>query len=152
MAKRCCKCKTEKDEQDFHRNSASKDGLHGECKDCAKQIRRDQYKDNPDLLREANLLRYFGIGIQEYNKLHASQGGCCAICKKKLETLSVDHDHTTGAIRGLLCPQCNFGIGNFLNDIGLLKSAIAYLEEAPKKMHLEHGLMRLLYKHRKDRC
>lgn len=66
------------------------------------------------------------------------QNGVCAICKKPetakkqsgngIKRLSVDHDHTTGAIRGLLCMYCNTALGKFKDDIEILKSAIVYLE------------------------
>ncbi|QCU78667.1 hypothetical protein E7744_11295 [Citricoccus sp. SGAir0253] len=64
------------------------------------------------------------------------QGGVCAICGKpetvmrfgKLKTLSVDHNHVTGAPRGLLCQGCNQGIGHFAEDIAVMNSAVRYLE------------------------
>ena len=67
----------------------------------------------------------------------ADQDGTCAICNKKNKMkkskkdayqLSVDHNHDTGEIRGLLCMNCNFGIGNFKDSIEILKEAIKYLE------------------------
>ncbi len=66
-----------------------------------------------------------------------SQGGVCAICKKEeqiidkgggTQRLSVDHDHDTGKIRGLLCNDCNVGLGRFKDNLELLRSAVAYLE------------------------
>lgn len=80
-------------------------------------------------------LRYFhGITIDDYDRIHAEQAGVCAICKRppdgtnrRTKTLHVDHDHTTGTIRGLLCQQCNMGLGAFRDDVTLLDSARDYL-------------------------
>lgn len=132
-------------------NSSVNDGLHGECIACAKTLRARSYKNNPLRHKEWLLLRHFGIDYAGYLRLYAKQNGSCAICNKKQDVLNVDHDHVTGVIRGLLCSACNFGIGNFVNDISLLKSAISYLEKSPKEITLEQGLMKLLYKDRKDR-
>ena len=64
--------------------------------------------------------------------MFAIQRGCCAICgthqsEMKIR-LSVDHDHTTGKIRSLLCKSCNIGLGEFKDRVELLKKAISYLE------------------------
>lgn len=78
----------------------------------------------------------YGISAEEYEALLASQGGLCAICRQPevhktrgggVKNLSVDHDHETGAVRGLLCVRCNAGLGNFKDRIDILNQAIAYL-------------------------
>lgn len=78
----------------------------------------------------------YGIGLDVYEKMLVAQGGVCLICKEK-ETrknkhtgtcrLHVDHCHKTGKVRGLLCQRCNFGIGNFREDSGIMLEAIKYL-------------------------
>jgi hypothetical protein len=59
------------------------------------------------------------------------QGGVCAICSKPDEVegrrMAIDHNHDTGAVRGLLCGNCNRGLGNFQDDIDMLKKATDYL-------------------------
>ena len=89
-------------------------------------------------------LKYkFGITIEEYDLLLEAQGGTCALCDglnniRKKSTysgnpvamaLSVDHNHKTGKVRGLLCNGCNTSLGKFRDDPVLLKKAIKYLEE-----------------------
>lgn len=84
---------------------------------------------HPGRRKHYNLLRY-GIGGEEYAQLLENQGGVCAICGSPCPTgkdLSVDHDHGTGAIRGLLCHHCNIGLGHFKDNPALLNAAIAYL-------------------------
>jgi hypothetical protein len=72
--------------------------------------------------------------MEEYDKLFEAQGGCCAICHRPDETfkkhLSVDHNHETGKVRGLLCGNCNTGLGKFQESLTLFDSARAYLLKA----------------------
>lgn len=67
----------------------------------------------------------------QYDQLRQEQGGVCSICQGTNPSgsrLSVDHDHNTGAIRGLLCSSCNRGIGYLKDDIALVSAALAYLQ------------------------
>lgn len=78
--------------------------------------------------RDHQLKSQFGISLNDYEKILESQGGVCAICKERPEeTLAVDHCHSTGIIRGLLCASCNNGLGRFKDDPELLVAAIDYL-------------------------
>ena len=87
---------------------------------------RDKYKTNA---RQCRLKKY-GITSEEYQSLYKLQGGVCAICFRPPNgrMLSVDHDHETKKIRGLLCDNCNHGIGVFKEDLTVFYSAIAYLK------------------------
>jgi hypothetical protein len=81
----------------------------------------------------ANDIRYrFGITRDTYYAMLSEQGGVCKICGGKptgrRNRLSVDHDHTTGIIRGLLCEHCNRGLGCFKDDLGLFRKVIEYLQ------------------------
>jgi Recombination endonuclease VII len=64
-------------------------------------------------------------------ELFERQNGTCAICGReeweKVKVLGVDHDHKTGRVRGLLCTDCNMGLGKFKDDPALLRKAIKYL-------------------------
>lgn len=88
-------------------------------------------------------LRY-GISEFVYQEMLRAQGGLCAICKRpetrlkhgRIKRLAVDHDHETGRVRGLLCHQCNAGIGNFRDSSILLESASVYIkQESPLSFH-----------------
>ena len=77
--------------------------------------------------------RHYGIGLVEYTQMLEVQGGVCAICGCPCATgrrLAVDHCHTTGKVRGLLCGNCNKGLGSFKDDPRLIRKAIDYLEKA----------------------
>ena len=73
-----------------------------------------------------------------YEQILAEQSGVCAICAKPPNgsRLCVDHNHETGQVRGLLCYQCNTGLGSFRDDKGLLKSALAYLRGTSQRGQL----------------
>jgi hypothetical protein len=80
-------------------------------------------------------LRYnYGISLEDYNLLLMNQQHSCKICGKEFQLdnphdIHVDHDYTTGKVRGLLCQKCNMAIGLFNDDINKLLTAIKYLED-----------------------
>lgn len=85
---------------------------------------------------DKHLRRKFGISAEEYMLLLDEQDGRCKICLRTPEEvgdkgcprLAVDHDHETGAVRGLLCRPCNAGLGHFQDSPELMASAINYLK------------------------
>lgn len=87
--------------------------------------------------RRSNLKRKTGISVEKYNELLKLQGGKCAIdgCivfDSPRSHLHVDHDHTTGIIRGLLCSNCNTGLGLFEESPQKLMAAVGYLDKGIK--------------------
>jgi hypothetical protein len=96
------------------------------------RIRSKKYAARHPLEKKAHALRFnYGITLEQYEAMVAAQEDCCAICgnppsdKRKL---AVDHNHDTGAVRGLLCTTCNVGIGALKDDLRLLRAAVNYLE------------------------
>lgn len=89
------------------------------------------HETNKDRVRHLNLQRRFKITLEEYNNLLSKQNECCAICHKHQSEfkikLAVDHDHNNGKVRGLLCSNCNNGLGRFKDNKDLLSEAIKYL-------------------------
>lgn len=80
--------------------------------------------------QSSRLRKLYTITIEDYEVMLESQDGMCAICKGHERTgtlFSVDHDHSTGVIRGLLCRSCNSGIGFFKDDIVRVQAAVDYL-------------------------
>lgn len=104
------------------------------------KIKRRAYKQTPkakDARRNQLFIKNFGITLEHYNRLYAEQRGVCAICEKP-ETLivrgvpynlAVDHCHVTGRVRGLLCRDCNQGIGKFHDTVALFARATSYLQQ-----------------------
>lgn len=87
-------------------------------------------KDADDNRRFLKL--YYKMSVEDYEKRYKDQNGCCAICRGNNlngRRLSVDHNHVTGYIRGLLCGNCNLGIGNFKDNVEFFKIAIDYLQK-----------------------
>jgi hypothetical protein len=98
---------------------------------------KERYASDPSYYRRAELQRKFGISLEDYNVILEEQGGVCAICSQpetairmgRVLPLSVDHNHRTGAVRGLLCTACNIGLGSLAESKVRLNAAIAYLDK-----------------------
>jgi hypothetical protein len=126
---------------EFYRDSSKKDGLRNECKSCKKVKAAAYYDDNRESQveylkkwREHNPNHHFkgryGMTMDRFVEMMASQGGKCAICRQVPEAgkrLHVDHDHGTGLVRSLLCKGCNTLLGFAREDPAVLSSAIEYL-------------------------
>lgn len=122
----CITCLTWKPVDDFSKERSRPDGLHTRCKRC---------------MRSRALQAKFGIDIDRYERLLASQGGGCAICRavptKHARAFAVDHDHsccptqeTCGeCVRGILCSRCNLMIGSLGDDPEVLVSMARYLRQ-----------------------
>lgn len=125
------------------------------CKSCLSknhaewyQLNKNKVSENTKLWIEQNkekhfqtvrfaaIKRKYGLEANTYIALLQKQNFKCAICNKKevitnktkTWNLAIDHDHTNGKVRGLLCSQCNLGLGKFKDDITLLQRAVNYLD------------------------
>ena len=137
--KKCSHCKKALPLTKFPNSTSRKDGKHHNCKACANALNRDYRKKDvaeySAKTRNYHLKRAYGLSDGEYAALLTSQGGVCAICgtadtgtfQGKPKQMAVDHDHATGAVRGLLCAPCNQGLGNFGDDPDRLLTAAKYL-------------------------
>lgn len=127
--KRCKDCDEWKAPEDFPRNKNYKDGRHPYCKPChnarGKESRQRLYGGS----RQYHLKRRYGIGAAEVDALVREQGGVCPICGREGPE-HVDHDHVIGLVRGVLCFNCNGGLGQFADDVDRLVGAIAYLDRS----------------------
>jgi hypothetical protein len=93
----------------------------GQCINC---YHKAYYRTDKE--RNRKLIQMYGITAEQRNELFAQNGGRCMICNTSISTC-VDHDHSTGTIRGALCRHCNSGLGHFQDNTSFLKSAIEYL-------------------------
>jgi hypothetical protein len=113
-------------------------GYASACKSCLLKKRRHE-RDNGQL-RDQELRRKYGITLGDYNSLALQQRDACAICgtsekgraRGRKRYWSVDHDHATGAVRGLLCQKCNTILGLCSDDTTVLNAAIHYLNRHKK--------------------
>lgn len=82
---------------------------------------------------QSKIKKNFGLSLDEYNKMFEAQNGRCKICDRHQSEfnyrLGVDHNHTTGQIRGLLCKSCNSVIGYINDDSNIAKKMAEYLDE-----------------------
>lgn len=88
-----------------------------------------------EIERNSKLKRKYGITIKDKMSMEIKQNSRCAICSthssKLIRGLFIDHDHSSGAVRGLLCNSCNRGIGYLRDDSNLLARAKKYLDNDP---------------------
>jgi len=136
----CPQCKLAKEKKEFGKDSTTSSGVSSWCKPCKKTWRAKKREDEPDRHKaidfENDLKKNYGINTHQYNKMFDEQKGCCACCGRShtdfKRGLHVDHNHTTGQVRGLLCTKCNPGIGYFDESTEKLEMAIAYLNKFKK--------------------
>lgn len=151
----CRKCRINKKIEEFpikFKQRISKGyswtGHLGTCRDCSRKqnsdgaLRRyrrspEKFRKTPDENHKEKLSQKYGMTVAAYDSLLHKQANGCAICGatnfyQGRTRLGVDHDHKTGAVRGLLCHQCNFGIGGLKDSPDLMRRAIAYLEKQEK--------------------
>lgn len=123
----CPDCATVKPLDDFVRNAGMPSGRAPYCKPC-HNIRGKASKDKVGGSRTYHLKRRYGITAEDADLMLERQGGLCAICRAA-PAAHVDHDHETGAVRALLCFNCNGGLGQFRDDPAVLRAAADYVEE-----------------------
>ena len=143
--KQCTQCEEIKPKADFHKNKAQPSGLSRRCASCKNETQKEYYQANKEKFKEYNeankekkkeshLRNTFGITMDEYDLNLELQDNACKICKvdasEFTKKLAVDHCHTTGEVRGLLCVSCNQGLGHFRDNIEFLEEAIGYLKNS----------------------
>ena len=99
------------------------------CKDSNNRWQKDYHRRHPGKAIAYFRRRMYGIEPEEYDRLLASQGGKCAICKRPGQVLVIDHCHHSRKVRGLLCHQCNTAIGLLHSDVKNCRAATEYLSE-----------------------
>ena len=118
---------------------------HKRCEECAKK-RRKEYEQSPEYKaaqkkynqspeykaaqKKRRLKREYDITLDQYNEMLDAQDGRCAVCGIVFvgtKPPHIDHDHVTLKVRGLLCAQCNSGLGQFKDSPIILRRALAYL-------------------------
>ncbi len=130
MTKRCTRCHVEREELQFAANPKSADSLNWWCRICERENVRAWKQAHPDEMKAAKRLERYGLTLEMFHDLVCQQNNSCAICGSSFDdkTLNVDHDHVTGAVRGLLCFNCNAMLGNAHDSMETLVSALIYLE------------------------
>lgn len=93
---------------------------------------------NRENVRKSNCKKLYGISFDDALRMFDKQNGKCLICgddmHKGKRGFCIDHDHKTGKVRGILCSNCNTGLGMFKDNISILQDAISYLNSKPRKL------------------
>jgi hypothetical protein len=138
MSQICRSCKKHLPFEKFSKQASCKSGYRKTCKDCHNQyVREVWYKKNSskqiasskkwkDNNKNRVLAQRYKCDLEIIEKL--LELGKCQICESK-ENLHIDHCHSSGKVRGILCRSCNIGIGNFEENIERINSAISYLKK-----------------------
>lgn len=124
--RRCSTCKVAKPESDMTKGRR--------CKACQADADRAYYARDPErrkrqkqAARRRELLREYGLSQEQYDAMVVEAAGRCAVCQRE-DDLQVDHCHSSGRVRGLLCGLCNKALGLLQDDPARLRAAAAYLE------------------------
>lgn len=125
----CSKCKTHLPIAQFSPDK-TRGGLDRVCKPCKAAYQREynQRKGKEYVARKVTLGKW-KITEEQYQAMFEAQNDKCAICgaEARMKKLCIDHDHKTGLIRGLLCQDCNLGMGQFADDPDIMQKAVQYL-------------------------
>lgn len=133
-SKVCPGCEQDRLLADYCKDRRSPDGYSRRCLACR---RLEAAKADPRATKDRYLRWRFGIGLAEYEAMHAAQGGVCKVCGRPQQQtrrrayLDVDHSHVTGRVRGLLCSECNRALGLLRDDPVSVANLLAYLTKEP---------------------
>jgi hypothetical protein len=132
----CCRCKNRMPLENFSRSGGA-GRLNSRCRPCHAEYTKSHYLANTDYYKEKAIrnrpARHIAYGLTDaaFQRLLDNHSGCCGICGQDVDPLVIDHDHSNGRVRGLLCGNCNRGLGFFKDTPDYLRSAAAYLEVSP---------------------
>lgn len=138
LTKVCTSCGEGKELHEYRYKKGGRHLKHSFCKSCEakkqkayrEKLKGSNFEAYYLKLQERELKAKYALSLSEYYLMWEEQDGVCAICKTTCsKNLAVDHDHTTGKLRGLLCQKCNRGLGLFNDNFKLLEDAIKYLEK-----------------------
>lgn len=156
-SKTCTKCKVTRPIAEFYKHKRSADGRAYQCSHCTKAASKEYAQSNPARTNEYNReyyaanrtrerirvrLQRYGLTQEQYSTLWADHAGGCAICyialldvgdyesgnKRPDNACCIDHCHSTGKVRGLLCIKCNLMLGYARDSSTILQAGIEYLD------------------------
>lgn len=155
----CTKCNVPKPDKEFWLDNRRANKKKSRCIDCCRVANRARFQANKDAIlkdgrrryhlnpgrpRQNHLVRKYGVTLERYAEMLREQDGKCAICgaleaEQRHGVFNVDHDHATGAVRGLLCWGCNHILGTVKDNAETLLSAVSYLSHKRPKPSSAHG-------------
>lgn len=162
QTKFCRKCSRVRPRTEFSVDVHKVDGIRTVCSQCTREFQQRQrdargprhreydkeynraWRRTPRgrrLSKDKSLRNNYGMTLEQYEQMLTSQDNSCATCKTKdpggpHKIFQVDHDHETGAIRGLLCYRCNHGISCFRESVEIIEAVVDYLRADRSKAHV----------------
>ncbi len=138
VMKECRGCKQTKPLADFSAHAGFKDGRNSKCKLCKELLRKEavaagRQRSHTPYSYKKQLKSRYGLTQEQYEVMLEECRGRCQICGES-KSLNVDHCHTTGVVRGLLCTACNTGLGKLGDSVERLQLAIEYLDGKPARL------------------
>ena len=129
--KTCLKCNTTKPLDDFYTNNQLSDRKTTWCKDCCRAKEKATHKKDPwkKKFYEGKIKYGSEMTREKFTHMLEEQSNQCGICQKEMLSPYIDHDHSTGKIRMLLCHHCNSLLGMAKDNKTILQGAIRYLEK-----------------------
>lgn len=141
--KTCTKCNETKELSNFYKAKNNLDGHRNDCKECCAAYNKEWQKKNPEKARKAwrkaeaksrdgfrRRASKYGLTKDQLKKMLDDANGVCAICGREPNNyLVIDHCHTSGKVRDVLCEPCNQALGLFADNIEYMQSAIEYLKK-----------------------
>lgn len=136
----CPSCNTHKPLSEYYNRAKDR-----KCRECIKAARRAKYAECSSTRHRIKfrnrvvLLRKYGLTLEQFTRMIDDQEGRCAVCFVALDFMApakdnssacVDHCHTTGKVRGLLCKRCNLGLGFAQDNPTILRNMAEYLERS----------------------
>lgn len=144
----CNKCGVQKTVQEFGPNNKRKDGIQLYCRPCIAASKRG--RTDPEKCLRWHLKRYYGLTLEQYEEAAKRQDDRCGVCRRhrtevqeegkmNARRLSIDHDHETNTLRGLLCQPCNTALGLLKNNPALLMNAVFYLQAHKERINVKRA-------------
>jgi hypothetical protein len=137
----CAVCKVNLPVEEFYKSTQHIDGHRPWCRGCTRAYNKTHHrtkgKEKQTTVRARTLKKLYNLTIDDYQRMWDAQGGACKMCSRPetnvnpngtVRTLCVDHCHTTGKVRGLLCGNCNVAIGLLQENVATLARGIQYLQ------------------------
>ena len=133
MEKVCSYCGETKDYQEFRNDKRLKCGKRSRCKMCERKIDKEKFVGERAHKHEnARTKRMYGITLEDITSKIKNQNNKCAVCGEDLiskgNNICVDHSHTSGKVRDILCRRCNMMVGYMEGSPQLVKDILMYLD------------------------
>ena len=139
LSTRCLDCKRIRLEEWRSKNPGRSGEYYVENKERIQERNTKWRKENPEKWKAARFkrrLKKYGLTVSEFEKIRNKQDNSCAICLFEFKSTSdfhIDHCHTSGHIRGLLCKNCNMTLGKAQDSVEFFERAIVYLKRTKLK-------------------